>query len=43
MFDLTDVFTAAGLATLGQVILIDLIFSGDNAMVLGTLAAGLPP
>lgn len=42
MFDLTDVFTAAGLATLGQVILIDLIFSGDNAMVLGTLAAGLP-
>lgn len=42
MFDLADVFTAAGLATLGQVILIDLIFSGDNAMVLGTLAAGLP-
>lgn len=43
MFDLADVFTAAGLATLGQVVLIDLIFSGDNAMVLGTLAAGLPP
>lgn len=43
MFDLADVFTTAGLATLGQVILIDLIFSGDNAMVLGTLAAGLPP
>ena len=43
MFDLSDVFTTAGLATLGQVILIDLIFSGDNAMVLGTLAAGLPP
>lgn len=43
MFDIADVFTAAGLATLGQVILIDLIFSGDNAMVLGTLAAGLPP
>ena len=42
MLDLSDVFTAAGLATLGQVILIDLIFSGDNAMVLGTLAAGLP-
>jgi YjbE family integral membrane protein len=42
VFDLSDVFTAAGLATLGQVILIDLIFSGDNAMVLGTLAAGLP-
>lgn len=43
MFNPADVFTAAGLATLGQVILIDLIFSGDNAMVLGTLAAGLPP
>ena len=41
-FSIADVFTAAGLATLGQVILIDLIFSGDNAMVLGTLAAGLP-
>ena len=40
--DLSDVFTAAGLATLGQVVLIDLIFSGDNAMVLGTLTAGLP-
>lgn len=42
MFNIADVFTTAGLATLGQVILIDLIFSGDNAMVLGTLAAGLP-
>ena len=41
-FDISDVFTAAGLAALGQVVLIDLIFSGDNAMVLGTLAAGLP-
>ena len=41
-FDISDVFTAAGLATLGQVVLIDLIFSGDNAMVLGTLSAGLP-
>ncbi len=42
-FSIADVFTAAGLATLGQVILIDLIFSGDNAMVLGTLTASLPP
>lgn len=42
-FSIADVFTAAGLATLGQVILIDLVFSGDNAMVLGTLTAGLPP
>lgn len=43
MFNLSDVFTAAGLVTLGQVVLIDLIFSGDNAMVLGTLSSGLPP
>lgn len=42
-FSIADVFTAAGLATLGQVILIDLIFSGDNAMVLGTLTASLQP
>lgn len=42
-FSIADVFTAAGLATLGQVILIDLIFSGDNAMVLGALTAGLQP
>lgn len=42
MLDFADVLTPAGLATLGQVILIDLIFSGDNAMVIGTLAAGLP-
>jgi YjbE family integral membrane protein len=39
---ISDVFTAAGLATLGQVILIDLLLAGDNVMVLGTLAAGLP-
>ena len=43
MFNLSDVFTTAGLLTLGQVVLIALIFSGDNAMVLGTLSAGLPP
>lgn len=43
MFNLSDVFTTAGLATLAQVVLIDLIFSGDNAMVLGTLSSGLPP
>ena len=42
MLNFADVFTAAGLATLGQVVLIDLIFSGDNAMVIGALAAGLP-
>jgi YjbE family integral membrane protein len=42
MFNIADVFTAAGLATLGQVIMIDLMLAGDNVMVLGALAAGLP-
>ena len=42
MIDFADVFTPAGLAALGQVILIDLMLAGDNVMVLGTLAAGLP-
>ena len=40
---IADVFTAAGLATLAQVIMIDLMLAGDNVVVLGTLAAGLPP
>jgi len=43
MFDFADIFTAAGLAVLGQVILIDLTLAGDNVVVLGTLAAGFPP
>jgi YjbE family integral membrane protein len=42
VINFADVFTAAGLATLGQVIMIDLMLAGDNVMVLGTLAAGLP-
>ena len=40
---IADVFTSAGLATLAQVIMIDLMLAGDNVVVLGTLAAGLPP
>lgn len=42
MIDLADVFTAGGLAALVQVVLIDLLLAGDNVMVMGTLAAGLP-
>jgi YjbE family integral membrane protein len=42
VIDISDVFTAAGLAALGQVIMIDLMLAGDNVVVLGTLAAGLP-
>lgn len=41
--NIADVFSAAGLATLVQVIMIDLMLAGDNVVVLGTLAAGLPP
>jgi YjbE family integral membrane protein len=40
--DLADVFTAGGLATLAQVILIDLTMAGDNVVIMGTLASGLP-
>ena len=43
VFSIADVFSPAGLAALGQVIMIDLMLAGDNVVVLGTLAAGLPP
>ncbi len=39
---LADVFTAGGLATLAQVILIDLTMAGDNVVIMGTIASGLP-
>ena len=39
---LADVFTSAGLATLVQVILIDLTMAGDNVVIMGTIASGLP-
>ncbi|HEV2866921.1 MAG TPA: YjbE family putative metal transport protein [Allosphingosinicella sp.] len=42
MFDFGDILTAAGLVTLGQVILIDLTMAGDNVVIMGTLTSGLP-
>ena len=36
-----EIFTAAGLAALLQVIVIDLVLAGDNAVVIGLAAAGL--
>jgi YjbE family integral membrane protein len=42
MFDFGDIFTAAGLVTLGQVILIDLTMAGDNVVIIGTITSGLP-
>lgn len=36
-------FTPEALAVFGQVLLIDIVLAGDNAIVVGALAAGLPP
>jgi len=37
-----EIFTAAGFTALLQVIAIDLVLAGDNAIVIGLAAAGLP-
>ena len=37
-----EILTPEGLAALGQVIAIDLVLAGDNAIVIGLAAAGLP-
>ncbi|MDX8478598.1 TerC family protein [Mesorhizobium sp. VK24D] len=37
-----EIFTAAGLSALFQVVAIDLALAGDNAIVIGLAAAGLP-
>jgi YjbE family integral membrane protein len=37
-----EIFTAAGFTALLQVIAIDLVLAGDNAVVIGLAAAGLP-
>src|SRR3954471_5837222 len=42
MFDFGDIFTAAGLVTLGQVILIDLTMAGGNVVIICTLTSGAP-
>ena len=39
---LADALSPAGLTALAQVIAIDLMLAGDNVVILGTLAAGLP-
>ena len=38
-----DFFAGAELTALGSVIIIDIVMSGDNAIVIGMAAAGLPP
>ena len=41
--DFGAIFTAGGLAKLGQIIIGDLTMAGDNVVIMGSLAAGLPP
>src|ERR1043165_5548872 len=41
-FDFGAIFTAAGLANLGQIIVGDLTMAGDNVIIMGSLASGLP-
>lgn len=40
--DFANIGSAAALSAFGQVLLIDLVLAGDNAIVVGALAAGLP-
>ncbi|MFT3966941.1 MAG: YjbE family putative metal transport protein [Sphingobium sp.] len=40
--DFSNLNTPGALAAFGQVLLIDLVLAGDNAIVVGALAAGLP-
>ena len=40
--DFSNIGSPAALAAFGQVLLIDLVLAGDNAIVVGALAAGLP-
>jgi len=41
-FDFGAIFTAAGMAKLGQIIIGDLTMAGDNVVIMGSLASGLP-
>jgi YjbE family integral membrane protein len=40
--DFSTIFTTGGLLMLGQIILADLTMAGDNVLIMGTLASGLP-
>ncbi|HEY6047721.1 MAG TPA: YjbE family putative metal transport protein [Sphingomicrobium sp.] len=40
--DFGAIFTAAGLAKLTQIIIADLTLAGDNVVIMGSLASGLP-
>ena len=40
--DFAGIFSAGALTAFTEVVLIDLVLAGDNAIVVGALAAGLP-
>ena len=40
--DFGAIFTAGGLAKLGQIVIGDLTMAGDNVVIMGSLASGLP-
>ena len=42
MFNFSSIFTGAGLASLSQIIVGDLTMAGDNVVIMGSLASGLP-
>lgn len=42
-FDFAEILTGPGLNALAQVLMIDLVLAGDNAIVVGALASGLAP
>ena len=42
MFNFAAIFTPAGLSGLGQIIIGDLTMAGDNVVIMGSLASGLP-
>ena len=41
-FSFAEILTAGGLAKLGQIIIGDLTMAGDNVVIMGSLASGLP-
>src|SRR6476646_12129869 len=40
-FSFSSIFTATGMAKLGQIIIGDLTMAGDNVVIMGSLASGL--
>ncbi len=40
--DFPAIFTASGMAMLAQIIIADLTMAGDNVLIMGTIASGLP-